>query len=905
MSKASKFIWCEPGTSGRNDYVLFRHHFTLANQPKRAFLHLFADTRYRLTINGQQVGHGPARFKRPFPEYDSHDVKDFLVKGKNSIAILVCSLEIGTFLSDPGPGGLIAWGEVTDMKGKKVTFQTDSSWKAKRSPAHESLTPELSFAVGPGEECDLRKWPVGWEEPGFDDSQWPTARELETASWGKLTKRSIPALDERFVAIDHCQATYTLAAEPDLEVQGAKVPGPRRSQGWAVLASWIQSPKNQTVEVIASGGAMMINGQTPKRHPHSQAPYRSSAPVKFKKGWNLCLVFNSYRADLFEMGIAVPKQAGLQFRQTPKDRGKRGWLLAGPVEEPVEAAEKLFRNHKSLDSLPDLSAPWKPLPSKWTGLTPMLERSWSVLEREPHLPESGVIENPALCDAHTQSQGYALLFDFAGEVLGRPTLDFTAPAGVIIDLAYTERIHHGRAEPWYQGTRMLERFISRGGRQTIQTMHPRGMRYLEVTFRQPKKGIVLHRVGVTRALYPVESTGQFECSDPRLNRIWELGRITQAVCMEDAYLDCPWRERGIYTGDILVQYATNLACFGDHALMQRSTDLLLQTQDETGLLAPCSHGLHNGKHPDYTAIAVRCVREHWARTGDLRFVRKSKRRILKILDGLRSMRQDGSILVDGDGYQPYIDSGLNLKQGASCGLNCIVQGAFSDAAFLMALLDDVPRAVALEAEAEEIAEAIRATFLDPKTNTFLDLPVAGARENQASAVGNTLALINDLVESREEPLQVVLEAMTNNFPDGAPRRREYNISPYFSYYVLDLCRREGRTEEAAAYIRRYWSHMLDHGAWTTWEFFSPICSLCHAWSTSPTHHMTNQILGVWYAVDGNPQVVRVHPNPPADIQWASGVFPHPDGPIEIYWEREGDAIRLEYSAPSTVEIITP
>ena len=47
--------------AGRNRYVAFRRAFALGEPSKTAMFHLFADTRYRLIVNGETVCHGPAR----------------------------------------------------------------------------------------------------------------------------------------------------------------------------------------------------------------------------------------------------------------------------------------------------------------------------------------------------------------------------------------------------------------------------------------------------------------------------------------------------------------------------------------------------------------------------------------------------------------------------------------------------------------------------------------------------------------------------------------------------------------------------------------------------------------------------------------------------------------------------
>ena len=57
----AQWIWLPSERTLPNTFVLFRKEFTLPAQPARATGWLTADSRYRLTVNGQRVQWGPAR----------------------------------------------------------------------------------------------------------------------------------------------------------------------------------------------------------------------------------------------------------------------------------------------------------------------------------------------------------------------------------------------------------------------------------------------------------------------------------------------------------------------------------------------------------------------------------------------------------------------------------------------------------------------------------------------------------------------------------------------------------------------------------------------------------------------------------------------------------------------------
>jgi len=66
----------------------FRQEWEMKEAVPRAHIHCAADSRYRLWINGQYIGFGPARGRTDHPYYDTHVVP--LKAGRNTIAFL-CS----------------------------------------------------------------------------------------------------------------------------------------------------------------------------------------------------------------------------------------------------------------------------------------------------------------------------------------------------------------------------------------------------------------------------------------------------------------------------------------------------------------------------------------------------------------------------------------------------------------------------------------------------------------------------------------------------------------------------------------------------------------------------------------------------------------------------------------------
>jgi hypothetical protein len=178
-----------------NIYSLFRRTFELKEVPARAPLFITADQSYRLFINGRFVARGPARgFQSHWP-YDEIDVRPFLKKGENLIAIRAHHPGRSTFqyISQGFAGVLVA------LKWGRAEVVSNTSWKVRRQTSASRDTAPVSVQLFCQEHIDLRKEEGDWTQPGFDDSAWaaPIERLWNMPPWYALEPRGIPLLVEK------------------------------------------------------------------------------------------------------------------------------------------------------------------------------------------------------------------------------------------------------------------------------------------------------------------------------------------------------------------------------------------------------------------------------------------------------------------------------------------------------------------------------------------------------------------------------------------------------------------------------------------------------------------------------------------------------------------------------------
>lgn len=188
-----------------NCYALFRKSFSLKSIPRRAPLYITADQSYQLYINGHYVCRGPARgFQRSWP-YDEVDVRRWLKRGRNVIAVRAHNPGRSNFqYIHQGYAGLLVgaeWGG--------VRIVSDRTWLCRRQSGINRATVPTSLQLFPQEDIDLRIEDPGWMLPEFREDETWTPHELGAAVWNAmpwpaLEERGIPMLDETIVPAGAC-----------------------------------------------------------------------------------------------------------------------------------------------------------------------------------------------------------------------------------------------------------------------------------------------------------------------------------------------------------------------------------------------------------------------------------------------------------------------------------------------------------------------------------------------------------------------------------------------------------------------------------------------------------------------------------------------------------------------------
>ena len=209
LNKHWKAQWITHPTESLLDYGVFhfRKSFELKEQPNEFIIHISADNRYRLFVNGKVTCFGPSRADLEHWSFESIDIAPFLKPGKNVLAAVVWNF-----------GELKPWAQfsiktafiVQGNSSAEEIVNTDASWKVMMDKAYSpaaASSKETSgqfVVVGPCDKVDASLYPWDWETPGFDDQAWLKPRTLDAAhprgvgtdiNW-ELSPRRIPLMEQ-------------------------------------------------------------------------------------------------------------------------------------------------------------------------------------------------------------------------------------------------------------------------------------------------------------------------------------------------------------------------------------------------------------------------------------------------------------------------------------------------------------------------------------------------------------------------------------------------------------------------------------------------------------------------------------------------------------------------------------
>lgn len=585
--------------------------------------------------------------------------------------------------------------------------------------------------------------------------------------------------------------------------------------------------------------------------------------IKFKeKDWQYAV----------EVGIPPALPWGeLKAREIPPLREET--ILPRAVVTRGNAAE--IGRESPAASMPDIMASFDLVPLK----------SGSAKNAEMLLTDSGVtdIKTPR------GDKGVAIVLDFGREVFGNVEIGLGPTGSGCIDIGYSEALTDGQVRPNAGMTRYTDRILMKKGRLNWESFEPRAFRFIRIEFRRCSRQVPLEYVRVNQTTYPVRQTGSFECDDRVLNDIWQAGVYTAQLCMEDTFIECPWRERAQWWGDARILARTAYYAFDDTALLAQGLRQIASSQVGDGSIL----GLYPaGEHmlvPDFALVWVFSILDYYAFADDAQLVHDLYPAVARLLKWFARYENDSGLLSGVPG-RLLIDKADLERTGEVTSLNCFYHQALRVASALASISEKPEEAQKYIDTAIRLRVAINKYMYVAKRGLYAECRKDGELVEKFSRQTNILAALFDVTDQYQK-LGIFRQLSNGGLPELG--------TPYFASYYLEALYSADHHEQALDIIRRKWGEMVRGGVNTLWEDFSPNYSLCHGSSVCPSRDLIAEIVGIKPVPGTHRFAVTPHP---ANLKWARGSINTKSGPLMVDWRVFRNRLDISVEAPEGLKV---
>jgi len=677
---------------------------------------------------------------------------------------------------------------------------------------------------------------------------------------------------------------------------------PPKHSRFLVWSTYIYSPSAQKVNAGVMYEHLWINGKACPTSEDKITQLRFNAIIPLDEGWNYLFVYTDASQDLYDGYLALPADRGLVISA---DKDPKSELLFRHTSiSPIELDEELRAIPLPIPEDYNLTkyGGWKYTTSKDSAASPCREASWDsyLTPIESLTPETagGFVVNKSL-----YPEGFTLVFDMDHMRLVFPVLKLGGGLrNAVIDIIYGDRYApdglHLVSKSWIP---LGDRITCSGDPLDWMPIQPRGFKYIGITVRNTCGDVVLDDISFLSAHYPVSKTGCFECSDPLLNRIWEMGALTQYINMEDTYTDCVDRERGLYALDLLIQYHVNLVCFGDQPLMKRALELYGQSLHDIGLFRCLYPNTGDYILPDFCLYIIDSFYVYYRQTKDIETIKCYWLEIMsniKVFNKLSDERADKLMCADkpgGDWPREPVDNRTGFLGdgpiGDITGINCMFSAMYlttlKETLELAELVSeaDVPD---LKARIAILEKSIPEAFWNEEKGLFADTIEHKSFFPQSSL---SAVIAGVVTEKQKERLQKTLPpTLLPFYLNGIGPEDGFRFETSRGFYIFEALYKLGMDKVVEQLIKEAWGHFLKCGFKTTPEHFCMQHSHCHAWTAHPTYMLSHHVLGLKY--DAISDKVTLIPQP-GTVKWAKGIIPIPGGTAEAQWHIENDELIID------------
>jgi hypothetical protein len=596
----------------------------------------------------------------------------------------------------------------------------------------------------------------------------------------------------------------------------------------------------------------------------------------------------------------------------------------------------LYLHPERLTPDPTYAHETRPLPGDFSGATYHPHRLLRAAPASPGLLAWGealdLFRDPGPVTLHPDAAGRAeLVVDFGTELDAAIEVELDSP-GPRLNVALWCGESWAEAEGTVFGTvpnPLRAAHLPGAGRRTA-TFDIRGLRFARLLIQDMAGPVTLHGLRAQAVFAFDRRDGDFTCSDPRFQRVWQTSAYTARLCTRpDTLWDGIKRDR--------------VGWFGDGRIIKLATDnVFFRPEPAEQMLLGLPTDTWANAVPNYSFDAVAMLRQHVLIYGlDRACVRPAFERIRQMLAWCEATQCDpGGFVVRRDDQQYFFGIGFVDWSRMPVGgrfeelswLQCKYVEALRDAAVLARWLGQVDDARHYADRAARVGRRVVEAFWRDGVGMLHTLNHVGevANPHLPGYDGHHRKTYVDGIRlgpsgpTRQSNALAVMAGVLDEAQRGVALRHVLDsadvapvITAYFAYYEQTARALCGDPAGAITHIRDYVGAMLEHErAAAVWEIWShevddhrkysshydlnwpyPV-SLCHGWGAGAVPIATRHLLGIEPVAPG---FAEVRLDPALAVPWAyRATVPTPLGAIAA--ERDGAGAPVRYRLPQGMRV---
>jgi len=508
--------------------------------------------------------------------------------------------------------------------------------------------------------------------------------------------------------------------------------------------------------------------------------------------------------------------------------------------------------------------------------------------------------------AMAEPQPGVYVFDFGQNLAGWCRLQVAGPSGATVSLRHAETLRSdGRPDYRNMGSaRATDKYILKGqGREIYEprfTIH--GFRYVEMTGFSGTPNLSALQARVVHD--DLESTGDFSCSNPLLNRIYQNVRWGLRGNYRSIPTDCPQRdERQGWLGDRLEESRGESYVFNTAALYRKWLQDMADAQKDNGSVSdvcPSYWPLYNDDvtWPSTMVVTPGILYEQY---GDLDIIRRNYASAARWMAHMSGFVTNG--LISRDRYDdwcmpPEAPKVYHSKDPARKTAGALIATAyFYHDAQLMAryatLLKKPEDARRFSELAEKLKAAFNQKFFDPQTGRYDN----GTQTASVPPLAFGLVPEPDRERVFGHLVQKIMEA-----------NRHVGTGLIGCQWLMRVLSDNGRADLAYTLAAQdtcpSWGYMVEKGATTVWELWNgdtvqPPMSYNHVMLVGDFVIWLYEYLAGIKSDPERPgfEHIIMRPEPVGDLRWVMASHRSPYGVIISEWKLEAARFHWNITIP--------